>query len=458
MNPTILKIIDLMFRGVPDTEETAAMREELLTNSQARYEDLIAAGLSPDDALGQVLDNLRGMEEVLDEYRSGRRTAPTAPTLHGSGEGFAFDRFERMAEEIDQRMERIGDKVEATAENAFSSARNALDTAMQSMRSAMDGLGENLRTGCSEAAASMNSLWQQNTAWGHDDEATLTAVFQPGEVHRISMQLAGEDIEVSDSPDGKVHVEINKADEPMLQLELSNGTLMLKRVPHRRSDVQQDMENEELEGFGGIFAGIGRALRGVLRSDRTSGEPVRLLVPEGIEQITLQTASGDIDLSELRIGSLTAATTSGDLVLENVVVTGAAHLTSTSGDVDVDDCDFGESLTLGSTSGDIDLTANAPRLNANNVSGDIDLEGRFQQVKLNSVSGDIDLRSEEALQSVQANTTSGDIEVMVPDTVVPCVSTNTTCGDVSVHCPTNTASPVQLRLNTVSGDITVCNF
>ena len=37
MNPTIMKIIDLMFRGVPENEETSAIREELITNSQARY-------------------------------------------------------------------------------------------------------------------------------------------------------------------------------------------------------------------------------------------------------------------------------------------------------------------------------------------------------------------------------------------------------------------------------------
>ena len=31
MNPTIVKIIDLMFRGMPEREEISAMREELLT-------------------------------------------------------------------------------------------------------------------------------------------------------------------------------------------------------------------------------------------------------------------------------------------------------------------------------------------------------------------------------------------------------------------------------------------
>jgi len=455
MNPTIVKIIDLMFRGIPETEETSAIREELLTNSQARYEDLIASGLSPDDALGQVLDNLRSMENVLDEYRSGKGSRAADQS---AGEEGPFARFEQMAEEIDRKMERIGDRVEDTAENAFTSVRNALDNAMQSVRNAMDGLGGSFRAGSEDTAAYTGQrFWQENTAWGNDDENTLTAVFQPGEVQRVSLHLVGEDVEAEPSPDGRVHVEINKADEPMFQLELLDGCLSLKRV-RRRSDEQQDMETEELEGLGGIFAGIGKALRGVFHIDRTSGEPVRLLLPEGMELLTVQTTSGDIDLTGLRIGGLTAATTSGDIDMENSAVTGCAHLTSTSGDVEVSGCIFSESLSLNATSGDIDFTGDAPHLSANNVSGDTDLIGRMAQVKINSVSGDIDIRTETALESVQANTTSGDIEVVVPETVIPCVKTSTTCGSVNVHCPNDSASSVVIRLNSVSGDLTVTNF
>ena len=460
MNPTIMKIIDVMFRGVPENEETGAIREELITNSQARYEDLIASGLSPDDALGQVLDNLRGMEDVLDEYRSGK-TARAAGQSDGDDGRFAFARFEKMAEEIDRRMENIGERVENTAETAFTSARNALDSAMESVRNAMGSLGDSLRgsTDANEAAAAAptGSFWQEKTGWGEDDDSVLTAVFQPGQVRRISMHLVGEDIEAEPSPDGCVRVEINKQDEPVLQLELNDGCLSLKRLPRRRAEVRQEMESEELDGISGIFAGIGRAIRGALRIDRTSGDPVRLLVPQGIELLTLQTTSGDMDLTDLTLGGLTAATTSGDVELENCTVTGGAHVASTSGDVDVSDCVFCESLTLGATSGDIDFSGDTPRLSVNNVSGDVELEGRLLQVKANSVSGDIDIRSETAFENLQANTTSGDISVAMPEGAAPCVQTNTVGGTVNVGCANDPASAAVIRLNTVSGDIAVVN-
>ncbi len=463
MNPTIVKIIDLMFRNVPENEETGAMREELLTNSQARYEDLIASGLSPDDALGQVLDNLRSMEEVLDEYRSGKTSRAAGQTCGGDGR-FAFARFEQMAEEIDRKMERFGDRVEDAADSAFSSAKNALDSAMESVRNAMGSLGSSFRGSREEevadggyAAPASGSLWQPANGWGSDDEDTLAAVFQPGEVSRISVQLVGEDIEAEPSPDGRVHVEINRADEPMYQLELNGGCLSLKRCNRRQSNVQRDMESEELEGLSGIFAGIGRAFRGVLHIDRTSGDPVRLLLPDGLELITLQTTSGDIDLTGIRAAALTVSTISGDIDADNCTVAGAGHLSSTSGDVDASGCIFGESLSLNATSGDIDFTGAAPRINANNVSGDTDLCGPVQHIRANSVSGDVDVRAEGALESLQANTTSGDIEVSLPAAVVPCVRTNTTCGSVSVRCANDPAASVQIRLNTVGGDITVAN-
>ena len=42
--------------------------------------------------------------------------------------------------------------------------------------------------------------------------------------------------------------------------------------------------------------------------------------------------------------------------------------------------------------------------------------------------------------------------------VIPCVQTNTTCGSVTVDCPTSPASVSNIRLNSVSGDLTITNF
>ena len=69
MNATVKRIVELLFQDVEMTEEVKALEEEILNNCQDRYEDQIAQGRSEDDAIAAVVDSLKGMEDVLAEYR-----------------------------------------------------------------------------------------------------------------------------------------------------------------------------------------------------------------------------------------------------------------------------------------------------------------------------------------------------------------------------------------------------
>ena len=68
MNATIHGIIDHMFRDVADDAETRALHEELLNNCLEHYDDLIQRGMSETEAIDAVVDSLKGMKEVIDEY------------------------------------------------------------------------------------------------------------------------------------------------------------------------------------------------------------------------------------------------------------------------------------------------------------------------------------------------------------------------------------------------------
>ncbi|MBR6164581.1 MAG: DUF4097 family beta strand repeat protein [Clostridia bacterium] len=68
MNATIHGIIDHMFRDVADNAETRALHEELLNNCLEHYDDLIQRGMSETEAIDAVVDSLKGMKEVIDEY------------------------------------------------------------------------------------------------------------------------------------------------------------------------------------------------------------------------------------------------------------------------------------------------------------------------------------------------------------------------------------------------------
>lgn len=68
MNASIQGIIDYMFKDTVDNAETRALHEELLNNCLEHYDDLIGRGMSETEAIDAVVDSLKGMKEVIDEY------------------------------------------------------------------------------------------------------------------------------------------------------------------------------------------------------------------------------------------------------------------------------------------------------------------------------------------------------------------------------------------------------
>lgn len=450
MNPTIVKIIDLMFRGMPEREEISAMREELLTNSQARYDDLIASGKSSNEALGEVLDSLRGVEELLDEYRTQN------DQQHRQNDGFAFARFERMAEEIDRRFSTCADTVKTAAGNATTAAEKAFGTAMDSVRTAVDSFASGLR-GHEDTAGSTpaNGLWSRSNVYGGGE--LLTASVSPARCSRVKVELAGDDVELRPSQDGLIHVEIDPQDEALLVLEILDGCLVLRRAPDAPEPAPEEVEMEG--GFFGFLNGLGKAIRNTVRNLRACCGLIRVLVPGGLDAAEVYTASGDILVEEVRLGKLNVTTASGDITVDD---TSAAdmELCNTSGDTALNTVTVAGHLSLNATSGDFDLLGvSAPAISTNNVSGDTEIDAVLKTLDCNTVSGDIDITANRTgVESITANTTSGDIDVSLPDVQTAAVYANTTCGDIDIDKPTNPASGCVLRLNTVSGDISVSNF
>ncbi|MCI5956547.1 MAG: DUF4097 domain-containing protein [Clostridiales bacterium] len=84
MNPTIEKIITMLFEDIIETEETRALHDEILNNCQERYQDMIARGVSEDEAIHAVMESLAGMDEVLAQY-------PRKTHEGEEGSSFCFD-------------------------------------------------------------------------------------------------------------------------------------------------------------------------------------------------------------------------------------------------------------------------------------------------------------------------------------------------------------------------------
>ena len=68
MNATVARIVEIMFQDTEMNEEVQALKDEVMNNCQERYNDMIARGLSEDEATAAVVDSLKGMEEVISQY------------------------------------------------------------------------------------------------------------------------------------------------------------------------------------------------------------------------------------------------------------------------------------------------------------------------------------------------------------------------------------------------------
>ena len=73
MNETVKRIVEILFQDTEMTDEVAAIKDEVMNNCQERYADLVARGMTEDEAIGEVVESLKGMEEVISEFPKVKR-------------------------------------------------------------------------------------------------------------------------------------------------------------------------------------------------------------------------------------------------------------------------------------------------------------------------------------------------------------------------------------------------
>ena len=78
MNKHIRGMIDEIFSDMKMTAENLALRDELMANAQARYEDAMAQGMTEDQAFADVAASLGDVQALLDEI-NGKPDAHKAP-------------------------------------------------------------------------------------------------------------------------------------------------------------------------------------------------------------------------------------------------------------------------------------------------------------------------------------------------------------------------------------------
>ena len=199
---------------------------------------------------------------------------------------------------------------------------------------------------------------------------------------------------------------------------------------------------------------------------------IAVTCPEGA---SVETKSGSADVEgHGRFGAVEVETGSGDVEFGEIA--GEAHVNAASGDVQL--ASVGGDARINTASGDVQIRSIEGDAKINSASGDVILREVRGELSVNSASGDVLVR--EAASSVGVNTASGDqeigsistgkvtlksasgdLKVGVKEGSTLWVDARSRSGEVRSELPVSDLPPdgngptVELRANTMSGDITV---
>lgn len=281
-----------------------------------------------------------------------------------------------------------------------------------------------------------------------------TETFQtPGET-RLDIRLGA----------GEVRLETAEVQETTVVLEpLRGNEASTAAVENARVELRERGNGHE------VVIDVRDRGRGIFRNAEV------LVVVTSPEGTSVETKSGSADVEGRgRFGSVEVETGSGDVEFGEIAR--EANINAASGDVQI--ASVGGDTRVNTASGDVQIRSIAGEAKINSASGDVILREVKGELSVNSASGDVLVR--EAGSSVGINTASGDqelgsvvsgkvtlksasgdLKVGIREGTSLWVDARSRSGEVRSELPVTDLPPdgngpsVELRANTMSGDITV---
>ena len=371
MYQKINEITDRLFQDIEMTEEAQALKEELTADLNERYADLLADGLSEDEAARRISEDLADFSELTGSFPHRRHDLmPVAPDAIPAG-GVSVIRV------------RLG--------------------------------ADDLQVIPSEDAMIHLSLTGDLKAQWHS--------WQDGNVLALEIVRPDEEGQAEEFPQtftGWVKRALSTL-ASYSKLEFCRGVLRVPALLHAALEITTGSGNVDVDlplDTLVIRTGSGDAdvrLYESCRKAQLSAASGDITLRGSAAAISVSTASGDISLSSCSASALRISTTSGDAELAQSRAETLICKT-TSGDLSF----IGEAheIDYKTVSGDIDLTLAGPlmRINGSAVSGDAKITLADRQpasVQVNSVSGSIQMNCQDGPRAAKLTlkSVSGDITV-----------------------------------------------
>lgn len=408
MNTFVKNMVELLFKNVEETDEVRALRDEVLANCNAHYDDLIRNGVSEQDALRAVAESLQGMEEVVSQY----------PV--------------KKNDFIDEVLAGVSEAAETVVKAAESVLAEVFDQPKEE-----------------EKNQDAREIRLEVKAWD--------VQIMPSKDGRVNVNADGERADLLDI----------RFDNGVLTVKEKEDARQPEEFIARFQNLKWDSFDGLMRSVRDAISGAIHSEGGTLTIEvpgtvekiehHSAAGDLRL---ENIKVKTLNanTASGDVDaeLAE-ETESVRVHSAGGDIRL--TANAQKAELESMSGDLCV--CGAYRQLKASAVSGDVTCNAGCAEMKVSSVSGEVNVISEkvfVQDAHLQSTSGDVVFSLRDAgLRQLSIQTVSGDISATLALEGQPVhLVTGTMSGDVQTDVNEGGAdAPVRVTAKTMSGDINV---
>ncbi len=369
MNQTVKRIVDILFQDVVENEETNALHEELMNNCQEHYQDLVSRGLSEDEAVGEVVDSLKGMKDVIAQYpKKTAAPAGAAAAEEEEGKTWTFAGMDSLKVETSDQDIFVGPSADGDV-HVYCDDPEGLKAETAGTKLIITGVKK------TEKAASAFEMKE-------GEEITFSGL----------LNMVGKAIR---------NVTTSFISGPAIRVEVPDGQMKEIELNSRSGDIE-------------CSCAMARKMTVRSTSGDVSLEPV---TEKTAESLLVSTVSGDAEVHgsalDAEISSMSGEV-SADGVFENM------RMKSTSGDVNFTGSVL--DLTVHSISGDVEATVENTTLkhvDGKSTSGDVEisLPGGLTGVhaECSTVSGDCLSRVSDAGTGapvqIRAKSVSGDVTV-----------------------------------------------
>ncbi len=442
------------------------------------------------------------LKSTLDQATSSINKFTDSYFKHQGADPFDFNN--RKAEGYSENVSRSYEASEETEETERDHVSYDSDAGVETADakvSAEDNSGEQADTqdkaGDSEAAEGVKSSEEYTAADGNNEE----------EKNTTEENISGNGADTADGnmpeetkdADGNVDEEqVKEKDSTGLNLVIDGicANITLQRSSDHKINIDyenngNDRQKQMYEFYSykegnTVYAGIRRVGKAVfLFNLKQNTININAEIPENVSNVSIKTASGDIEIADVNPDRITAATASGDITVNRVCTTDIKvkafsgdisleninsirlNADTTGGDVEAKNLDV-KFLSLKSTSGDVEASnLNADIIDSSSLSGDLDITAvKVKECKLRSTSGDVHVE-ECIMNNADISSISGDIDL--PDITGDGLCASSASGDIKVrgtlrrcHASSKSGSvevrslgDIVLEASSTSGDVNV---